>query len=46
MQAATFQLPWGSESMLVNLPEGWHLSCVMEPANLPGCGRHHSGNAA
>jgi nickel-dependent lactate racemase len=36
MQGASFQLPWGSENMLVNLPEGWHLSGVMEPANLPG----------
>jgi lactate racemase len=36
MQRETFQLPWGAEKMPVILPEGWHISGVMEPCSLPG----------
>ena len=35
MQDESFQLPWGPEKMTVNLPEGWHVTGVLEPASLP-----------
>ena len=36
MQKESFQLPWGTEKLPVTLPEQWHLSGMMEPANLEG----------
>ena len=36
MSVQSIQLPWGPETITLNLPEQWHLAGVFEPAALPG----------
>ena len=37
MASNTLQLPWGNESVSVELPENWQVQGILEPSSLPPC---------
>ncbi len=37
MSSNTLHLPWGNESISVDLPEAWHVKGILEPSSMPPC---------
>ena len=36
MPAPTIQLPWGNDTLILDVPSGWNIAGLLEPSALPG----------